>query len=109
MAYRVPSRIHGHGLLLMVGHGETRRLLYDGAGLCSPGLWAPQDRYPATGVALLLQSALEDELSRWDRSVKGGLNIIYNDFAAGRIEDDPFPPAATERLREMLARASTGH
>ena len=65
----------------MVGHGTNRRLLADGAGLCSPGLWAPHVRYPAEGIADKIQRALDKELDNWDRSVKGGLNPLFNKFA----------------------------
>ena len=93
----------------MIGHGESRRLIYDGVGLCSPGLWAPQDRFPAKGAALEIQTALDYELTKWGRGSKGGLNRIYEDFASGRILDDPFPPDATERLRGLLSRVSSDH
>ena len=42
-------------------------------------------------------------------STKGGFNRIFDDLASGRVLDDPFPPAATERLRGVVRHAARGH
>ena len=92
-----------------MGRGEAYRLLYDGAGLCSPGLWAPQDRFPASGPALEIQKELDQELDALGDSFRGGLNRLFDDLAAGHIHGDPFPVEATVRLRGVVRRASSGH
>ena len=56
-----------------------------------------------------IQAALDHELTKWGRGSRGGLNRIYEDFASGRILDDPLPPEATERLRALLSRVSADH
>ena len=48
-ARQKPTREAGIGPPIFVGHGESRRLLADGAGLCSPGLWPPERRRPLVG------------------------------------------------------------
>ena len=91
----------------MVGRGDTRRLLADGAGLCSPGLWPPQRRHPPSGIALGLFRALSEELDLLASSTQGGLNKMLADIASGRVSSDPFPADATGRLRcwfESLTR-----
>ena len=44
-----PSRAAGRGDPLFVGHGWQRRLLADGVGFCSPGMWPPSKRFPRPG------------------------------------------------------------
>ena len=51
-----PTAIMGHGPPIMVGHRFDRRLFADGAGLCYPGLWPPEKRLAAKGVALKLHA-----------------------------------------------------
>ena len=106
MNYRRPTQIHGRGPPIMVGHGLNRRLLADGAGLCSPGLWPPHERHAAQGVAERIKKALDRELDVWDRSLRSGLNGLFNEFAQGKAEEDPFPPEATKRLKNLLAEVS---
>ena len=106
MIYRWPTQVHGRGPPIMVGHGLNRRLLADGGGLCSPGLWPPHERHAAQGVAEGIQKALVRELDAWDRSLRSGLNGLFNEFAQGKAEEDPFPPEATRRLKNLLAEVS---
>ena len=98
----------GSGEPLSVGHSDTRRLWADGAGLCSPGLWAPEQRTPAIGVAKRLNEAFQYELAQWDKSLTGGIARILGGLAAGRLNADPFPPESTVRLRDF-ARDITRH
>ena len=93
---------------MTVGHGDTRRLLADGAGLCSPGLWPPERRHPPTGLAAKLHDALAFEVKKLGQSHSGGLDGILADLAAGRVHTDPFPPEATERLRAYAKDLTRG-
>ena len=86
-----PTARHGHGEPLRVGHGDQRRLLMDGAGLCSPGLWPPEQRFPATGVAKLMHDAFRFELDVLGKALDGGLPKLLADLASGRLSEDPFP------------------
>ena len=105
---REPTRVMGVVPPIMVGHGPNQRLFSDGAGLCSPGLWPPERRLPATGIESLLHDAFGYELKRLDKTYAGGLDRLMADLAAGRLENDPFPPAATRRLRDF-AWDATAH
>ena len=97
-----PTRISGFGPPLMVGHGNTRRLLAEGGGLCSPGLWPPERRFPLQGFAARVHASLEFELSAFGRSAPKGLEGVLGDLIAGRTHEDPFPQEATQRLYSFL-------
>ena len=84
----------------MVGHGDQRRLLADGAGLRSPGLWPPERRNPPTEMEARLHNAFAYELGKLDQQNVGGLQKVLGDLVGGRVEADPFPPEATARLRD---------
>ena len=86
----------------MVGHGNTRRLLAEGGGLCSPGLWPPERRFPLQGFAARVHAALEFELSAFGRSSPKGLEGVLADLIVGRTHEDPFPQEATQRLHSFL-------
>ena len=66
-----PTRICGTGDPIYIGSGDRKRLLADGAGLCSPGLWPPERRHPLKGVAPLLHRAFSSELDTWAKTVEG--------------------------------------
>ena len=100
---QVPTRICGKGDPIYVRHGEDRRLLVDGAGLCSPGLWEPQDRFPPTGVGGKIHEALQFELDQLDASFKVGLVALLSDQASGRAQSDPFPGEGDTALPGLLA------
>ena len=99
LARQTPTLQAGLGAPIMVGRGDTRRLLADGAGLCSPGLWPPHRRHPPTGIAHELFRTLSEELDLLASSTAGGLDKFLADIASGRVASDPFPADATERLR----------
>ena len=107
-ARQKPTKIGGAGEPIMIGHGDTRRLLADGAGLCSPGLWPPAKRFKPTGVAKQIHDALIYELDRFESALPAGLGSVLGDLASGRLKVDPFPPHATQRLRDYV-RAITEH
>ena len=47
----VPSVFMGEGDPILVTKGISDRLLVDGGGLCSPGMWAPDKRRPTSKTA----------------------------------------------------------
>ena len=97
-----PTRQAGIGEPLTVGHGDTRRLLAYGAGLCSPGLWPPERRHPPAGLAAKLHEALDYELTKLGQTHSAGLDGILADIAVGRSKEDSFQSEATERLRAYI-------
>ena len=81
-----PTQCHGTGPPITVGHAERRRLLADGGGLWSPGLWPPERRYAPTGVAEQFHKALGHELSKFGRSKTAGLRGVLDDLWASRVK-----------------------
>ena len=75
-ARQKPTKIGGAGEPIMIGHGDTRRLLADGAGLCSPGLWPPAKRFEPTCVAKQIHDALIYELDRFETALPAGLGSV---------------------------------
>ena len=86
----------------MVGHAERKRLLSDGAGLCSPGLWPPEHRFEPTGPALAIHKAFDYELSDLDASHPGGCQALLDRLWSGGLTQSPFPEDATNRLRDYV-------
>ena len=108
-ARQKPTKVGGAGEPIMIGHGDTRRLLADSAGLCSPGLWPPAKRFKPTGVAKQIHDALIYELGRFESTLPAGLGSVLGDLASGRLKVDPFPAAcdpAASRLRAGDHRAA---
>ena len=73
------------------------------AGLCSPGLWPPEQRFASRGVERLLHAAFKFELDGLGKSRDSGLEGLMADLASGRVAENPFPVVATGRLRDYLA------
>ena len=92
---QVPTRIAGYGEPSTVGRGATQRLFADGGGLCPPGLWPPERRFPTEGLALKLQRAFLYELGRLGDSRADGLVGFLVDLASGRVKDSPCPEEQT--------------
>ena len=53
-----PSGQGGRGKPMAIGSGDVERLFCDGQGLCSPGLWVPEDRVHPSAPAWLELSRL---------------------------------------------------
>ena len=53
-----PSGQGGRGKPMAIGSGDVERLFCDGQGLCSPGLWVPEDRVHPSAPAWLELSKL---------------------------------------------------
>ena len=72
----VPTRICGIGPPVTVIKGDKERLLCDGGGLCSPGLWPPWRRLPISPFGLQVWSCVESRLcsrivSTWTAAFAG--------------------------------------
>ncbi len=90
----------GRGEPMSVGHGPRKRTLCDGAGLCSPGLWAPRDR-PRLGHPRLLaiRAAIQRYVAAKD-SVDGWSERLFGRLARGQVEESPFPETEMSALAE---------
>ncbi len=88
----------GQGAPLMVGAGLGRRVISDGAGLCSPGVWPPHDRpFPRHWRLQAVRSAILRALA----TLNGGSNWVERTFdmlSRGEIKEDPFPSHQTASL-----------
>ncbi len=91
----------GRGAPLHVGKGRRRRLLQDGGGLCSPGLWPPARRPAVRAPEILalraaLSRALQDTLRREDATAAQ----FFDKHLARGCSTSPFPPPLVAELRE---------
>ncbi len=110
----IDSGVHGVGPRLEIGSHSRRRVLCDGAGLCSLGLWPPWRRpaslpAPLAEVRVLLRQYL-DELPR-----HLGLTPeeLFDRLAAGQVESNPFDcdttalPQLVENVLDILSSSSS--
>ncbi len=83
--------LQGLGAPLQVGHGARRRTLCDGAGLCSPGVWAPRARPRVHHPRIVsIRAALHRCLARWDADGRWA-DSLFSRLADGLVDTDPFP------------------
>ena len=59
-----------------------------------------------TGYGSAASEALDRGLDVCDRSLRPGLNVLFNEFAQGKAVEDLFPTVATNRLKNLLAELS---
>ena len=89
-----PSGWPGKGKPMVIGSGYMERRLCDGQGLCSPGLWAPEDRkYP--------QSPHWKELSRLFLCTAESVASVelLSELALSRHGKSPFNEEVVRKLR----------
>jgi hypothetical protein len=92
--------LRGRGTPLQIGHGAKLRTLCDGAGLCSPGLWAPRARpYVRHPRIAALRAAIGRCIARWDADGKWA-DGLFEKMARGQIDSDPFPADELSGLAE---------
>ena len=92
------TRVMMAGEPLMVGHGVKRRILVDGGGLCSPGLWRPRDRDPPPAVAGKLFKTLELAYSEQCLNEQDLLGRLLQ----GAVTEPPFSQDAIDSARVGL-------
>ena len=105
---RVPAGqgVRGVGVPLSVHIGGRYKPFADGAGLCSPGNWAPEQRREQ-------HSWLRREwlLMSMKQLLHKQMNVkkIVCELAAGRWSESPFNPALLEAGRALLAQSLVNH
>ena len=95
----------------MVGHGDARRLLAGGGGLCSPGQWQPHLRLEPKGVAAKLLEALSHELDTFGKSLVAGLDGLRSPLVSSRVTSNPLfrGNAADEVVHGVPHQGQQGH
>ena len=84
---------------MMVRKGTRQRMIVDGGGLCSPGLWAPWKRDPVGAGGREVGRVLENALASAGLSAK----TVATSMARGGLETDPFEAVwATSALDDLI-------
>ncbi len=92
--------LRGRGAPLQIGHGAKLRTLCDGAGLCSPGLWAPRARPHVRHHRIVaLRAAIWRCIARWDADGRWA-DDLFDKLARGQVDKDPFPSDELSGLAE---------
>ena len=82
----------GHGEPLYFGDFEKRRVLCDGAGLCSLGRWPPEQRPCSESAALRRLWTL---VSSWVDNLPTSIGLtageLFASLADGQVTTSPFP------------------
>ena len=95
-----PTKICGVGSPLYVGSGPRRRLLADGGGLCSRGLWRPESRHPQTEFGSRFCDVLLEAIENSGFSTQQLLDRAVEDD----ISSSPFPDAVVGAARAGVKR-----
>ena len=105
----VDSGWAGSGDPLRIGSGERQRIICDGGGLCSPGLWPPTSRrLPTAGAPLVIREAISAEINALDAAQAGWSQRLLATMASNKVSECPFPADATQRIQSKL-RAHLAH
>ena len=100
-----PTVAAGEGPPLYVFKGHHRRVLSEGGGLCSPGLWPPDRRFEPEGGLLQIRGVICAEINKiYDQP--GGINKFLANMIGGKLTESPFPPEGTERIRKIMHEVS---
>ncbi len=92
--------LRGRGEPMSLGHGTRRRNLCDGAGLCSPGLWAPRER-PRLGHPriLAIRAAIQRYVAAKDADDCWSEHL-FERLARGEVAESPLPEPEMSALAE---------
>ena len=92
-----PSVQAGHGMPIMVRASGRERLLVDGGGLCSPGLWPPWRRPPSKPLGVKIRQQLK--LALFEEGID--VSMMMKAISAG-TDVDPFGDKVTLAARKGL-------
>ena len=92
----------GHGPKISVGKLSKRRDFIDGGGLCSPGLWLPENRRLPVGTPCKLREWMLESLKQRSATTKKPLKVLLAELVGGKIADDPFPEEMISEIRDKL-------
>lgn len=84
---------------IAVGSGDKRRILVDGGGLCSRGLWRPADRPQVSGICGRIGGAILESVTQFLEARGTEAHRVVADLAAGRTVESPFPAEMIVELR----------
>ncbi len=94
----------GEGDPLHVGSFERRRVIHDGAGLCSLGRWPPDRRPRLRSPRLLrLRHLLFESLDNIKGITGYELEELFGKLASGRIDSCPWPEPYLAGLRDQVS------
>ena len=100
MRPRRGSSLCGWGLPLKVNSYGRDKEFHDGAGLCSPGPWAPKMRsLDDTGLAGTLRARILELLCQADQV---NYKRILATMLAGKCREDPFGPVMIHKARNIF-------
>ena len=94
-----PSVQAGRGEPIRVKSKGQFRLLYDGGGICSPGLWPPGHRNVDQGRSAAFAKAINNEFDILGESIT---TKLFADLIGSKTDSNPFPAEGTERIRSCL-------
>ncbi len=91
----------GHGDPLWVGAFERRRVLIDGAGICSLGRWPPWRRpQPSAPKLVRLRQLLIDSINNFEYWIGESARTLFGRLARGGVTDNPFPDSFMRELTD---------
>ena len=103
---QAPTRQMGVGPPIFVGRGARRRLLADGGGLCSPGLWHTDSRLEPEGAMAELRQQLVQILHAYCDRDPGGARGFTERLLTGKVTSNPFDDQVIATGRRAIASAS---
>ena len=99
----------GRGERIQVDNGRRRRVLQDGAGLCSLGTWEPESRPLCRSHAIVaLRSAMLRRLESMRSDGGTSLHDLFDDRARKRLDRSPFPEGCTRDLQKYALQLFGG-
>ncbi len=95
----------GAGAPMRVGKLQRERTLCDGAGLCSPGRWAPWNRPLARdGRVIAVRAAITRAVLTIDGDDGSGVDRLFQTLARGEATESPFSDDLVLGLAEYATR-----
>ncbi len=88
---------------MWVGSFEKRRVIIDGAGICSLGRWPPWARpRPSAPRLIQIRAALIEAVLALEVHMRVSARQLFASLAKGEVKDDPFPAALVAELADKV-------